>query len=538
MGSSWNKNVLTVMWLVAIGAVGYFLLHEDRFFAISGTPVARVVKTARDVTYRSEDDTRWKRISDSKQGIYDGDRLATGKSSGVVVDFGDGRVANIGEDSTLTLSTIRQSSGLTYILSLPKGSVAIQSIKRSNAKVHKTQNPIIIRVAGRDYVIEPGEERGIVRDSGGVREFKGVRRPKSIKEETIPEPLVTPPVVDVMPVVLLEEVLPPPPPPPPVEEPKKVIAPPPPPEFAVVGTEIKPDTSELKAEYFTFASLTAASGELATLRWTEPKNMPPEWSPAFELTNGAEKKRVLLTKGGSFELKLSEFGSLNGEPNKDGVPCAVVGLRGGARVKTKRGQRWSFAGNVVETTICSYRDAANSVPLVVGLSSIDGSGEKKAELFPTPPKASLKFQMIVTTPSQYLSLLPLMMKSENVRVVKSQGISANGVFVAKTGKVIMQISGSGVDATAADKIRFLMKGDLVFKGSRTSLYDASGLSIEELKEWVSKNTQQGKKVYINKAGSLLAINRDFLEATREVAVFVKSLSSQMFTQKVEIVAFK
>ena len=83
-----------------------------------------------------------------------------------------------------------------------------------------------------------------------------------------------------------------------------------------------------------------------------------------------------------------------------------------------------------------------------------------------------------------------------------------------------------------------MKGDLVFKGSRTSLYDASGLSIEELKEWVSKNTQQGKKVYINKAGSLLAINRDFLEATREVAVFVKSLSSQMFTQKVEIVAFK
>jgi hypothetical protein len=523
---------------MAIGAVGYFLAHEDRFFAISGSPVANVVKTARDVTYRSEDDTRWKRITGSKQGVFDGDRIATGKSSGAVIDFGDGRAANLGEDSSLTLSTIRQSSGLTYILSLPKGSVAIQSIKRTGANAGKVQSPIIIRVAGRDYIIEPGEERGIVRDSGGVREFKGVRRPKSIKEETIPEPLVTPPVAEVIPVALLEEVLPPPPPPPPVEEPKKVVPPPRPREPAVIGTEITPDISELKPEYFTYGSLSAASGDLATVRWTEPKNMPDEWLPAFELTNGTEKKRLLLTKGGSIQLSLAEFGPLKAETVVDGVPCAVLGLRGGAQVKTKRSQRWSFAGSVIETKICSYRDAADNVPHVVGLSSLDGAGEKKGGLFPTPPKASLKYQMIVTTPSQYLALMPLMVSNESLRVAKSQGLSANGIFVAKAGKVIMQIAGSGFDAESANKIRSLVNGDLVFKGSRSSLYDASALSIDELKDWVSKNTVQGKTVFINKSGRLLPINRDFLEERREVAAFVKSLSNQLFTQEVEIVAFK
>ena len=80
--------------------------------------------------------------------------------------------------------------------------------------------------------------------------------------------------------------------------------------------------------------------------------------------------------------------------------------------------------------------------------------------------------------------------------------------------------------------------DIVFKGARSSLYDASHLSVDQLKTMVSQNMAQGKKVYVQKSGNLFPVSRDFLEERREVAVFIKSIASQMFTEKVDIVAYK
>jgi hypothetical protein len=45
-------------------------------------------------------------------------------------------------------------------------------------------------------------------------------------------------------------------------------------------------------------------------------------------------------------------------------------------------------------------------------------------------------------------------------------------------------------------------------------------------------------VYVHRSGTLLPISRDFLEERREVAAFVKAVASQLFVEKVEIIAFK
>jgi hypothetical protein len=43
---------------------------------------------------------------------------------------------------------------------------------------------------------------------------------------------------------------------------------------------------------------------------------------------------------------------------------------------------------------------------------------------------------------------------------------------------------------------------------------------------------------VHRTGTLLPISRDFLEERREVAAFIKTVASQMFIDKVEIIAYK
>ena len=148
MNSEVFRNFSIFIWLVAVSAISALLFYEDKFFALSGTPIAQVGKTANHVTYRSEEDTRWKFINGSSQFLFDGDRIATGRNSQALIDFGDGRIANIGADTTVSLSAIKQQTGLTYILSMPSGSVGIEKQKTGGRRTN--QFPIIIRSGGRD----------------------------------------------------------------------------------------------------------------------------------------------------------------------------------------------------------------------------------------------------------------------------------------------------------------------------------------------------------------------------------------------------
>jgi hypothetical protein len=531
------KEVWFGLWLVAVTAVSYTLWHEDHFFALSGTPVASITKAERDVSYRGEDDVRWRPIGGKNQPVFDGDKIATGGKSGASMDFGDGRIAKIGDETSVSVSTIRQTSGLTYILNLPKGSV---EIKNSGTAKGKARFPIIIRSGGKDFLIEPGEEKAIVKTKSGVVMFKGPV-PKKIQEIQKQEA----PQIDVLMVAdpePVKEELPPPPPPPKVvavkpKQPEPEPAPPPPPAPVLEGSEMA-ITSSIPKIFYTFDSLDAVKGQMIALKWNEPQAVHQTWVPMIELTNGSIKKVIELKKGGAGSLTWGDFGPIKADSAGDGLPCALLVLRGGAKITLTSGAKTSFSKETKETKICSYKDAAANVPLVVGMSHIDGDRPAKTGTFPGGSPEPLKYQIIASTAAQYLALMPLAYKSAHIKVARVPGFAERGVFVSKSGKVIAQLSGSGFSASAADKIMGYLGGEMVFKGARNSLYDATSLSADQLKEWISKSTQQGRSVYVHRTGTLLPISRDFLEERREVAAFIKTVASQMFIDKVEIIAYK
>ena len=589
MGSTSKQSVVFGLWLVGLSAVVALLWHEDRFFATVGVPIATISEAQRDVTYRGEDDIRWKALGGAGQGVFDGDKLATGPKSRAIIDFGDGRAASVGPNTQMVVSSIRQESGLTYIINLSKGSVAIQKNAVKNRQA-KSVFPVIIRSGGRDYLVEPGEERGVARDEKGVKEFVGRKPPprasKSDVEQTpsslapkisVPTTVVAS-LIQQTPIAIVgstpipgEPVLEASPPPTavPIENvqvveapredvatsliPKKLPAKPAQPKMPkvpidpvvppakAIGTEIELDLSGLEREYYSFESLKRIRGEIGALKWREPAvgSSSLQWSPAVELKQGGNRKEVALPRTGSTVLKLEDFGDLQEIEKKNGIPCSLLELRGGAKV-SEQGKKpvWSFAGETRQISICSYKDAIAALPLVVGVSRLEAGKVRRPQLFKKPVASDLKFQMIVTTPSQFQSLLPLLAGSENFRVATSKGLAPSGIFVTKAGKVVMQVAGAGFTSASAEKIREKISGDLVFKGSRDALYDGSKLSADKLREMISRSDAQGKKIYFHKSGNLVAVSRGFLEERQEVAAFIQAISSQMFTEKVTIVSYK
>jgi len=544
--SSVNKAGIWVgIWLVAVTALVTTLWHEDKFFALSGLPIAEVSKANRDVSYRSEDDLRWKSISGESQVVCDGVKIATGRCSNAVMDFGDGRAAHIGEDTSVGISTIRQSKGMTYILTLPKGLLAIKNSSVAREEKGKNRFPIIVRTGGKDFLIEPGQEKGIAKTTRGVAEFKGERlKTMTLKKDIVPEPII---VNEPLPVEIPQlppsiPVVEPTPPVLAVKEPakEKVVEQKPqarPLATEVVGSEIQL-TSQLAPAYFTFDSFASVGSGSFVIEWKEPSSTPSGWRPAVEIGSGLATKRIVLKKGGKQQLAWSDFGALKGKTGSDGLPCVKLTIRGGAQIEGDSTPKWSFKKQTLETVLCSYKDASANVPMVVGVSDLVLDGPGLSGVFPQRSAEPLKYQMVAATSSQYLALLPLMSRSKFIKILKVPGFSESGMFIAKSGKIVMQLAGAGFNATAADQILSIVGGDFVFKGARSSLYDATQLNVDQLIEWVSNSAQQGKKVYVHRSGTLLPISRDFLEERREVAAFVKAVASQLIVEKVEIIAFK
>ncbi len=590
MVSASKQNLFIGMWLVGLSAVIGLLWHEDRFFATAGVPIAVISETQHDVTYRGEDDIRWKTIGGGGQSVFDGDKLATGPRSKAVIDFGDGRAANVGPNTHMVVSSIRQESGLTYIINLSKGSVAIQKKTILNRSA-KTVFPVIIRTGGRDYLVEPGEERGVSRDEKGVKEFVGRKPPpRTAKNDveqaptnltpkiTVPttvvaslieqapiavvgntpipgdplseaSPLATPAAIEDVPATATPRSEVPAPlavkknlaKPAQPKIPKTPVVPVASPPAQAAGSEIELDLSSLEREYYSFESLKEIRGEIGLLKWREPTmgSSNVQWTPAVELKQGGNRKEVSLPRAGSFVLKLEDFGDLQDVERKDGIPCGRLEMRGGAKI-SEPGKKpiWSFAGETRQVLICSYKDAVSAMPLVVGVSSLEAGKVRRAKLFKRPAAADLKFQMIVTTPSQFQLLLPMIAGSDNFRVASSKGLAPSGIFISRAGKVVMQLAGAGFTSASAEKIRQKISGDIVFKGSREAIYDGSKLTADELRGLISRSDAQGKKIYFHKSGNLVAVSRVFLEERQEVAAFIKSISSQMFTEKVMIVSYK
>jgi hypothetical protein len=249
-----GKSAFAVLWVVAVVGVLLALNLEDRYFSVAGKSVAKMSQVNREVTVRSEDDLRWRPIK-VKQGIYDGDKVATGPASEATIDFGEGRKGIVGPDSVVAISTIRQKDGNSFILNLIKG--GIKPIVPKNSR-----SQLIVTSGTSTFYVEPGEAKGFAKPVGGtIRQFSSRERfPVVVTKSSTPPPapvaqkFILPvslvQVVEKLPAVEVQKI--PPPKPIPVE---------PPPVVEQVAA-VEPEVSEVASPEMVATPAVVASPEV------------------------------------------------------------------------------------------------------------------------------------------------------------------------------------------------------------------------------------------------------------------------------------
>jgi hypothetical protein len=154
------KLVGFAVWGSLMVAICVALTSEDKFFATTAKPIASIADPKKNVTFRTEDDISWRPVK-KRQGFFDGDRISTGPSSSATIDFGEGKKGFMGPDTIVSISSITQTEGKSYIVNLVKG--AIKPVVPAKAK-----NQIIVTSGLNTYFVEPGQERGFAKQSSGV----------------------------------------------------------------------------------------------------------------------------------------------------------------------------------------------------------------------------------------------------------------------------------------------------------------------------------------------------------------------------------
>src|SRR4051794_3845576 len=96
------KSSFLSVWLALVAGVIFALANQERFFAVEVKSIATLDKKNGSVVVRPVSLVRWKETVE-KQGLQDGDRIATGRNSTTVIGFGPGRSLKLGEDSQVQI---------------------------------------------------------------------------------------------------------------------------------------------------------------------------------------------------------------------------------------------------------------------------------------------------------------------------------------------------------------------------------------------------------------------------------------------------
>lgn len=167
-----KKSILrfgAFVWLVAVAATAYALIAEDFLPRSSTKPVAYLKSSGRKISYRSEDDSKWK-VAAKNQSLSDGDRISTGLGANAVIDFGEGRKALLASDTMVSINSISYASGKTFLVALFKGAVQFSVPKEA-------ANQLIVNGGTTSFFIDLGQTRGFEKASGGmIREISGTDR--------------------------------------------------------------------------------------------------------------------------------------------------------------------------------------------------------------------------------------------------------------------------------------------------------------------------------------------------------------------------
>lgn len=556
-GQPSSKTLLFSIWSCLVVVIISGLMLEDRFFAVAGMPVALLKTSSNGVTFRSEDDVKWKNVG-KKQGFFDGDRVATGPSSSATVEFGEGRFLEMTQDTIIAISSIRETSGNSFIINLVKG--GIKPIVPSDAK-----HALVVMSGTSTFIIEPGEERGFAKPIGGaLHEFSAKekfpvhsKKPDTDHEKfTLPVTFVAPAIKDLPPeepeVIAVSatapQVIPTPSPaaePTPKTKPRTTPKPIPTqipvPKSKVDLTTLIPTIieSSVAPMYMTLADLNSARPQALDIRITVPRQAMAGYSGFVEVSSGTVKKDMVIASEQARFMIPAEVLKSGLKGVLGAIPCTIVVLQAG--VKAGAGadpsQRY-MSEKKTETKICSISEARARLPLKIGMTP-PTAPITDTKLFAAPARAAkYPLQIIVTKADDYLKLLPYIRSATAFQVERAGEMSTTGVFSVASGKVVSELRGEGLTAKIADKFLDIFGHSFVFKGNRTLIQDVSHLDLDGFKQWITQNTDKGKKVYIRAKSTFVPISRDFMDQREEVAAFVKKASGTIFLDKVEIIAYK
>lgn len=548
-----SRVVLFAVWASMMIVIIAGLMHEDRFFAISGKPVAYLKTAAKEVTFRTEDDVKWKAVG-QRQGFFDGDRVATGTNSSARVDFGEGRSVDIDQDSIIAISSIRESTGNSFIINLVKG--GIKPVVPPQAK-----HALVVMSGTSTFVVEPGEERGFVKPTGGVlREFSGkekfparlVKQQSETEKFILPVSFVAPSIrelppeeVDVDLSTPSSEALTADAAPTPIESiaPTSIptIMPTLAPKYELTSNSVSIVGDSLAPMYVTTGALSGPNfaAQAIKVKVKVPTSTPAGFKPFVSLSSGEFKATFAAQNGVAQVLVTSEMLQKGAKTNVGPMSCINLELRAGADVSAVGGLgQQAINEKKSETRICSLLTAKEKLPLIIGLTGLQAP-ISDAKLFPaTDRNTKFPIEITVTRASDYIKLLPYIRSASAFKINGTQQMDGDGIFSVDAGKVIAQLDGGGLTPQIADKVMQILGSTFVFKGKRSAIHDASGLDVNGFKNWITQNTAKGLNVYIRAKSTLIPISRDFMEERQEVADFVKKASGTIFLEKVEIIAYR
>jgi hypothetical protein len=145
------RFVIVAAWLALVAGIMTTIAHQDRFFAVQNVAVAALEQKRGPVQVRPVGLVRWQETVEH-QGLYDGDRVATGHAGAARVVFGTGRAVNLGEDTQIqitAITTVHQEPA--FMIALMRGTM-IAAIDGKCA----TCSPLVIRAGNDTYNVGTG----------------------------------------------------------------------------------------------------------------------------------------------------------------------------------------------------------------------------------------------------------------------------------------------------------------------------------------------------------------------------------------------
>lgn len=178
------KTVVVATWLLLVVGIVVALADTDSFLAVDGRSVALLEHRSGGVQVRREGLVRWQDAVE-RQGLFDGDRVATGRGAKARVGMGPKRSVSLGEDSQIQITAIvTKDPEAAFMVTLLRGSV-VADIGESCAECP----PIVVRAGDDTYRVASGHRVGIFKPAGGkARRFS----PKGPWPEALgrPSPLI------------------------------------------------------------------------------------------------------------------------------------------------------------------------------------------------------------------------------------------------------------------------------------------------------------------------------------------------------------